>query len=125
MTRSGRPKSANPKSIRFEIRLTEAEAINLQNYAVRLNTNRTGVLMLGFKLMQSGKEVKPMIAEEARRISEQGAIRAIEAMIEREANKGRRNLELSGTAVEDSFTENIQSYFENNGFDVNGSIISW
>lgn len=125
MSRTGRPKAVNPKTVRLEIRLTEAEAINLQNFAIRFNTNKTGVLMRGLRLMLDRKEDKPMKAEEARRISEQGAINSIEAMIEREANKGFRNLDLSGTAVEDSFSEEVQYHFEANGFKVVGSVISW
>ena len=78
MVRLGRPKTENPKNIRLEIRLTEAEAIKLQYCAERLNTNRTGVLMQGLRLMGIRKEVRHMNADEARKKSEMGAIKNIE-----------------------------------------------
>lgn len=123
--RRGRPKIENPKNIRLEIRLTEAESIELQYYAERLNTNRTGVLMQGLRLLGIRKEVRHMNAEEARKKSEIGAIKNIENLIEREAEKGFRSLDLNGFAVAESFTDTVQKYFEGQGFEVRGTEIFW
>ena len=125
MVRLGRPKTENPKNIRLEIRLTEDEAIKLQYCAERLNTNRTGVLMQGLRLMGIRKEVRHMNADEARKKSEMGAIKNIENLIEREAEKGLRSLDLNGFAVAESFTETVQNYFEGQGFEVRGTEIFW
>lgn len=125
MVRIGRPKIENPKNIRLEIRLTKDEAIELQYYAEQLNTNRTGVLMQGLRLIGIRKEVRHMNAEEARKKSEMGAIKNIENLIEREAEKGFRSLDLNSFDVAESFNEAVQNYFEDQGFEVRGMVIFW
>lgn len=125
MVRIGRPKIENPKNIRLEIRLTKDEAIELQYYAEQLNTNRTGVLMQGLRLIGIRKEVRHMNAEEARKKSEMGAIKNIENLIEREAEKGFRSLDLNSFDVAESFNEAVQNYFEDQGFEVRGMEIFW
>ena len=66
-----------------------------------------------------------MNAEEARKKSEMGAIKNIENLIEREAEKGFRSLDLNSFDVAESFNEAVQNYFEDQGFEVRGMEIFW
>ena len=63
MPRTGRPKSDNPKSLRFELRLTEADAERLQGCAEVLHTNRTNVILKGISLVEA--EIKAKEIEQA------------------------------------------------------------
>lgn len=49
---AGRPKIENPKSERLEIRLTKAEAKDIQYCAEKLNTNKTEAINVGIKMLK-------------------------------------------------------------------------
>lgn len=49
----GRPKSANPKSKQFKIRMTEKEFQHLENIAEKKNMTKTEVVMRGIELVES------------------------------------------------------------------------
>ena len=49
---AGRPKIENPKSERLEIRLTKAEAEDIQYCAEKLNTNKTEAINIGIKMLK-------------------------------------------------------------------------
>ncbi|MBO6244749.1 MAG: hypothetical protein J6N55_00525 [Anaerovibrio sp.] len=67
-----------------------------------------------------------MNADEAKKRSEQGAINAIEKIIEEIADKGFRFLDLSDyDDLYESVTEEVMEYFKENGYKVTGSVISW
>ena len=67
-----------------------------------------------------------MNAEEARQRSEQGAISAIEKLIENAADRGFRSLDLSGyDDVYESVTEKVIDYFREKGYKVSDRVISW
>ena len=53
MGKVGRPKSANPKDRRIEIRLTETEAQDLQYCADKLNISRTDVINKGVQWIKA------------------------------------------------------------------------
>ena len=52
MSPAGRPKIENPKSERLEIRLTKAEAEDIQYCAEKLNTNKTEAINVGIKMLK-------------------------------------------------------------------------
>ena len=125
MAHIGRPKTDNPKNIRFEIRLRGADAELLQSYANKMHTNRTNVLMRGLTLLQNREGVYAMDAIEARRKSEEGAIRVIEGLICKAAEDGLCSIDLSNYAIWDSFGEIAQNYFTEKGYKIFASTISW
>ncbi|HEL2475500.1 hypothetical protein [Streptococcus suis] len=53
--RTGRPKSENPKTRQFRMRLTEEEFSNLENVAEQKNMTKTEVVMRGIELVKSEK----------------------------------------------------------------------
>ncbi len=52
MSPAGRPKIDNPKSERFEIRLTKEEADEIQYCADMLNTSKADAIKLGIKKLK-------------------------------------------------------------------------
>jgi len=55
VTRTGRPKSENPKSIKLQIRVDENTLQKLDTYAEKLGANRSNVVRKGIELV--GKEL--------------------------------------------------------------------
>lgn len=53
--RIGRPKSGNPKTRQFRMRLTEEEFSNLEEVAEQKNMTKTEVVMRGIELVKSEK----------------------------------------------------------------------
>lgn len=53
--RTGRPKSENPKSRQFRMRLTEEEFSNLEQVAKQKSMTKTEVVMRGIELVKSEK----------------------------------------------------------------------
>nr|DAU78580.1 MAG TPA: Alginate and motility regulator [Caudoviricetes sp.] len=51
--RTGRPKSENPKSRQFRMRLTEEEFSNLEQVAKQKSMTKTEVVMRGIELVKS------------------------------------------------------------------------
>lgn len=49
----GRPVAENPKCIRLEIRLTQEQAKEIEQFAELHNITKTEVLLKGFELLQS------------------------------------------------------------------------
>lgn len=125
MSNIGRPKSSNSKNNRFEIRMNEADAELLQKFANVFQTSRTDVLMQGLKMLRGKKGVCIMDAKEARRKSEEGAIRVIEDLIAEAAESGRVSIDVSDYAVSDAFGETAREYFADKGYRILGSVISW
>lgn len=56
MSRTGRPKIENPRTVRVGIRLTKEEAARLQNCADVLHLNKTDVIVKGIELVE--KEIQ-------------------------------------------------------------------
>ena len=52
MSPAGRPKIENPKSERLEIRLTKAEAEDIQYCADKLKTNKTEAIKIGINKLK-------------------------------------------------------------------------
>lgn len=51
--RTGRPPKENPRSINLNIRITEQEAIDIQECADNLGVSRTDAIMKGIELVKS------------------------------------------------------------------------
>lgn len=51
--KTGRPPKDNPRKVSLNIRLTEAEAKDIQECAEVLNTSRTDAIMKGIKLLKA------------------------------------------------------------------------
>ena len=52
LKRMGRPKSDNPKIVRFEVKLTKSEAEKLQHCADSLKTSKADVVLRGLNLVE-------------------------------------------------------------------------
>ena len=57
--RTGRPKSENPKSRQFRMRLSEEEFSNLEQVAKQKSMTKTEVVMRGIELVKSEKTKQP------------------------------------------------------------------
>lgn len=66
-----------------------------------------------------------MDANEARKRSEIGAIKAIEQLIEEAADRGFRSLDLSDYDVYDSFNDTVIAHFKEQGYKIVNSYINW
>lgn len=66
-----------------------------------------------------------MNAEQARKKSEQGAINAIEDMIEAATERGKTYVDLSEYEVADCFSDTVKKHFKDDGYSVDGYTISW
>ena len=56
MTKAGRPKSENPKAIKLQVRVDAETLTKLDEYAERLESNRSDVVRKGIDLV--GKELQ-------------------------------------------------------------------
>lgn len=51
--RTGRPPKENPRNINLNIRITEQEAIDIQECADNLGVSRTDAIIIGIELVKS------------------------------------------------------------------------
>lgn len=125
MIKSGRPRVDNPKAIRFSIRLDKYTAELLEAYCVDRAITKGEAIRRGINLIGVRKELCSMNASEARKASEKGAINSIEEVIAKAVEKGITSIDLEGYDFYDAISDDVESYFENNGYRFDGSIIRW
>ena len=125
MNKIGRPKTNNPKEVRLEIRLTRADSEMLMESALSLKKTKTDIVIEGLRLLSKERGEYRMNAEQARKASEQGAIRAIEEFIEQASAQGLRSVNINDHEISDSFSDVAEKHFRDLGYKVNGYEISW
>ncbi len=125
MNKIGRPKINNPKEIRLEIRLTKADSEMLMESVSILKKTKTDIVLEGLRLLNKERRERQMNAEQARKASEQGAIHAIEKLIEQATEKGFRSVNINDYDIRDSFSDLVEKHFRDLGYKVSGYDISW
>lgn len=61
--RTGRPPKDNPRKVSLNLRLTEAEAQDIQDCADALQTSRTDAIMKGIELLKEDIKKQPLTPE--------------------------------------------------------------
>ena len=56
--RTGRPPKENPRNVNLNIRITNDEAMRIQNCADKMNVTRTDAIMKGISLVEKEIEQK-------------------------------------------------------------------